>query len=110
MERQPLLNEQQQQEDDSSSQYSPDLSTSLIRYLYIGHFLARWDARFSLCFLYIKFIYLHFFFFFPSYFVFNSIHAHTYICLCINLQISQFFCYVCIEIFPFFIFQISVNL
>lgn len=40
------LLDQQQQEPSSSEDSS--LPTSLIRKLYIGHFLARWDARFSL--------------------------------------------------------------
>ena len=40
------LLDQQQQEPSSSKDSS--LPTSLIRKLYIGYFLARWDARFSL--------------------------------------------------------------
>ena len=36
--------EEQQQQESSSSQDST-LPTPLIRTLYIGHFLARWDAR-----------------------------------------------------------------
>ncbi|XP_011032591.1 PREDICTED: solute carrier family 40 member 2-like isoform X2 [Populus euphratica] len=43
MVREPRLDQQQQQE--SSSSKDSSLPTSLIRILYSGHFLARWDAR-----------------------------------------------------------------
>ncbi|KAJ9185438.1 hypothetical protein P3X46_005076 [Hevea brasiliensis] len=42
----PLFDQQQQQgETSSSSSHHSSSPTSLIRCLYIGHFLARWDAR-----------------------------------------------------------------
>lgn len=44
MVREPRPDQPQQQESSSSSKDS-SLPTSLIRILYIGHFLARWDAR-----------------------------------------------------------------
>lgn len=42
--REPL--QAQVQEEPYNSQYDP-LPSHLIRYLYVGHFLARWGTRFT---------------------------------------------------------------
>lgn len=44
--KEPLI---QQIEEESSNSPNDNFSSTLIRYLYIGHFLARWGARFVIC-------------------------------------------------------------
>ncbi|XP_050212359.1 solute carrier family 40 member 2-like isoform X2 [Mercurialis annua] len=43
--KEPLLGRRQQQEEEEVETSAASSSSSLIRFLYVGHFLARWDAR-----------------------------------------------------------------